>query len=107
MPAPAANLQLKPMVLAATNRNPVLLGNGGNGGSVPATVPATVPAPGGGLAMIVGPVERLGIAARDSAVVRRRVPVADGELVQLVGSYFPRSLAEGTLLAERSEVRVE
>jgi hypothetical protein len=51
MPAPGANLQVKPMVLAATNRNPVLLDNGGNGSSVPATVPA----PGADLAMIVGP----------------------------------------------------
>src|SRR6266516_7512963 len=49
--------------------------------------------------------ERLGIAAGDSTVVRRRVMTVEGEPVQLADSYFPRSLAEGTPLAEPRKVR--
>jgi DNA-binding GntR family transcriptional regulator len=53
-----------------------------------------------------GIAERLGIKAGDRVVVRRRERFVDGRLVQLADSYFPESVALGTLLTEPHPVHV-
>lgn len=53
-----------------------------------------------------GIAERLGINAGDRVVVRRRERFVDGRLIQIADSYFPESVAMGTLLTEPRPVHV-
>lgn len=48
---------------------------------------------------------RLVIAAGEEAVLRRRIMYVEDEPVELVDSWYPKSIADGTALAEHKKIR--
>lgn len=49
--------------------------------------------------------ERLGLTASETAIVRRRVMEVAGEAVELVDSWYPLAIGDGTALAEHKKIR--